>query len=207
MKPWKAILLTLVALAILAAAYGTLLVRRGFSAKDPPSALEVALARAARRVATPHAVKGAKNPFAATPETLQEARRHFADHCATCHANDGSGQTEIGQALYPRAPDMRLAATQNLTDGEIYSIIHNGIRLGGMPAWGPPGNDPDDDSWKLVLFIRRLPVLTPGEIKDMQMYNPKSEVERREEEQEQEFLNGPPEEISRSKPKKQGDSK
>jgi len=190
MKPWKAVLLILVGLAILFVAYGVLLVRGGFSAKDQPSAVEAVLVRATRRMATPRAMKDAKNPIAATPETLQEARRHFADHCATCHANDGSGQTEIGQSLYPKAPDMRLAATQNLTDGEIYSIIHNGIRLTGMPAWGPPGDDRDDDSWKLVLFIRHLPMLTAEEIKDMQMYNPKSEVERREEEQEQEFLNG-----------------
>ena len=190
MKAWKAVLLILVALAIGIAVYGTLLMRRGFSAKDQPSVLEIALARVARRMATPRAMKDAQNPFSATPENLEEARRHFADHCATCHANDGSGQTEIGQNLYPRAPDMRLAATQNLTDGEIYSIIHNGIRLSGMPGWGPPGDDRDDDSWKLVLFIRHLTALTPEEIKDMQRYNPKSEVERLEEEQEQEFLNG-----------------
>jgi mono/diheme cytochrome c family protein len=189
-KPWKAVLLVLISLAIFVGAYGVLLVRRGFSAREQPSALEATLVRATRRMATPRAMKDATNPFAATPEILQEARRHFADHCATCHANDGSGQTEIGQNLYPKAPDMRLAATQNLTDGEIYSIIHDGIRLSGMPAWGPASEARDDDSWKLVLFIRHLPVLASDEIKDMQMYNPKSEVDRREEEQEQEFLNG-----------------
>ena len=59
-----------------------------------------------------------------------------ADHCATCQANGGSGQTEIGQNLYPKAPDMRLPRTQNLRDGEIYYIINNGVRLTGMPAWG-----------------------------------------------------------------------
>jgi hypothetical protein len=79
--------------------------------------------------------------------------------------NDGSGNTEIGQNLYPKPPDMRQAETQNLTDGEIYYIIHNGIRLTGMPAWGDPGKD--DDSWKLVLFIRHLPRMTSQEMKEM----------------------------------------
>jgi hypothetical protein len=38
---------------------------------------------------------------------------------------------------------MRLPDTQNLTDGEIYYIIHNGVRLTGMPAWSGPDNDDD----------------------------------------------------------------
>ena len=84
---------------------------------------------------------------------------------------------------------MRLSGTQTLTDGELYYIIHNGIRLSGMPAWGEAhGND--EDSWKLVLFVRHLPKLTPEEEKDMEQYNPQSRGERAEEEQEEEFLKG-----------------
>jgi mono/diheme cytochrome c family protein len=123
---------------------------------------------------------------------------HFADHCATCHANDGSGKTEIGQNLYPKAPDMRQPETQNLTDGQLYYIIHNGIRLTGMPAWGAPGGD--DDSWKLVLFIRHLPRMNPEEIKEMEHFNPKSAMERSEENEEQLFLNeGQTPEMSKKK--------
>ena len=167
---------------------GYLLIRRGFSARDNPSALEAYIARAVRRLSTPAAAKQARNPFAATPETLADARAHFADHCATCHANDGSGQTTIGQNLYPKAPDMRLPQTQNLSDGELYYIIHNGIRLTGMPAWGEATRD--EDSWKLVLFIRHLPRITPKEIKAMERLNPKSAMERQEEKEEGEFLGG-----------------
>ena len=83
---------------------------------------------------------------------------------------------------------MRLARTQNLTDGEIYYIIHNGIRLTGMPAWGTDENDPD--SWKLVYFIRHLPQLTPAEVKEMETLNPKSAMDRQEEHDEEDFLNG-----------------
>ena len=42
----------------------------------------------------------------------------------------------MGRGLYPRAPDMRLAATQNLSDAELFYLIENGIRLTGMPGWG-----------------------------------------------------------------------
>ena len=83
--------------------------------------------------------------------------------------------------MYPKPPDMRLAATQNLTDGELYYIIENGVRLSGMPAWGDPRFiDQDDDTWKIVLFIRHLPNLTPEDLQDMKDYNPKGKMEEEE---------------------------
>lgn len=85
---------------------------------------------------------------------------------------------------------MRSGATQQLSDGELYYIIHNGVRWTGMPAWGDP--DSDMDSWKLVLFIRHLPNLAPQELRDMQRYNPKSIVDQEEEKEEEDFLNGAP---------------
>jgi cytochrome c553 len=157
-------------------------------AREAPGRTEEVVARRLRSWAIPRDSRVAKNPFAASPQLLLESRNHFADHCASCHSNDGSGNSEMGRNLYPRVPDMRLAATQQLSDGELYYIIHNGVRLTGMPAWGEAGDDPD--SWKLVLFIRHLPNLTSEEIRDMERLNPKSAMDREEEEQEQKFLNG-----------------
>jgi mono/diheme cytochrome c family protein len=186
MKKRTLLLSITVAGIAVAAAFGWMTIRRGFSARDNPSAIEAYVARTARTLSIPASEREAKNPFAATSEVLSEARAHFADHCATCHGNDGSGKTEIGQNLYPKVPDMRQSETQNLADGQIYFIIHNGIRLTGMPAWGSPGKD--DDGWKLVLFIRHLPQMTPQEMKEMEQFNPKSAAERSEEEDEQRFL-------------------
>jgi mono/diheme cytochrome c family protein len=117
----------------------------GFSAREQPSAMETLVARMTRQLAIPAGARDQKNPFTSTADILTEARHHFADHCALCHANNGGGKTEMGQNLYPKVPDMRLPTTQNLTDGEIYYVIHNGIRLTGMPAWGAPGQDDDSE--------------------------------------------------------------
>ena len=84
---------------------------------------------------------------------------------------------------------MRLAATQQLTDGELYWIIENGIRLTGMPAWGAGGPD-DADSWKLVHFIRHIEHLTPEDLKAMAAANPKSPSELEEEKEDDRFLAG-----------------
>ena len=83
---------------------------------------------------------------------------------------------------------MRAASTQALSDGELYWIIKNGIRLTGMPAWGVPGQQ-DHDSWALVSFIRHLPKLTPEEEREMKKWNPKSLHELEEERLEERFLN------------------
>ena len=85
---------------------------------------------------------------------------------------------------------MRLAATQQLSDGELFYIIENGIRLSGMPAWSSGSAREEQDSWKLVRFIRHLPQLTVEEKQAMQKLNPKSPDELREEQEEEEFLKG-----------------
>ncbi len=146
-----------------AAAYGAILIRRGFSAAGEPSSLEKIAARTARHLAIPSRARNEENPWKPTSETMKEAREDFTARCAICHGNDGSGQTQIGRNLYPKAPDLRSAQTQDLTDGEIRYIIRNGVRLTGMPAWGNPHVEQDQDSWKLVLAIRDLRQLTPEE--------------------------------------------
>jgi mono/diheme cytochrome c family protein len=192
MKIPKAVLWVLLGVVVAAIAYGFLLMRRGISARKEPSAMETTVARALRHMAIPKIDREEENPWATvvTPEILKDAREHFADHCSQCHANDGSGKTEMGQYLYPRAPDMRLPATQNLSDGELYYIIRNGVPLTGMPAWGEPNTIQDDDSWQLVLFIRHLPKLTAEEIKDMEHYNPVGEMEREDEKEHEQAPSG-----------------
>jgi hypothetical protein len=106
------------------------------------------------------------------------------------HSNNGSGDAEMGKNMYPPAPDMRQPDTQKLSDGELFYIIQNGIRLTGMPSWGSGVGHDDQDSWKLVRFIRHLPKLTAGEEQEMEMLNPKSPDELKEEQEEKEFLNG-----------------
>lgn len=186
----RALLLLIGVGAVLGVIAGYSVVRRGLSARAEPSAVEAGLARTMRRLATPQAVRDRVNPVTNTPEVIESGLQHFADHCAVCHANDGSGDTAIGRNLYPRAPDMRAATTQVLTDGELFSIIENGIRLTGMPAWGTGTPEGERDSWALVHFIRRLPTLTPEEMARMEALNPKSPEEFREEVETRRFLAG-----------------
>jgi cytochrome c len=162
----------------------------GFSAKTEPHAIEVFMARQIRHLAIPIKDRNAQNPIPLSPDVMKESLAHFADHCATCHANDGSGQTPIGKNVYPKAPDLRLADTQSMSDGEIFWVIHNGIRFTAMPAWGEGDLDKDLGSWKLVHFIRHLPQLTPGELDQMKALNPKTKKDLEEGAAFDQFLQG-----------------
>ena len=164
-------------------------IHRGFSARDKPSMIEASLATSMRDMAIPSRYKTMTNPIAATPDVLSEAKAHWADHCAVCHANNGTGDTMFGTRLYPRPPDMRLRDTQQMSDGQLYYTIKNGVRLSGMPAFGEPG-DNDLATWRLVSFIRHLPSLTQDEELKMEQLNPKTPEEIEEEQQEDDFLNG-----------------
>lgn len=163
---------------------------RGVSARDEPTAVESFVARNMRRFAVPRAMRRLKNPVPGSAEIVAAGRAHFADHCATCHGNDGRGRTTIGQNLYPKAPDMTLPATQDLSDGELFAIIENGVRLTGMPAWGTPSPDDDSQTWHLVHFIRHLPGITPEELETMEELNPLSKQQWKEQEEAERFLRG-----------------
>jgi mono/diheme cytochrome c family protein len=186
-------------LLVCAVALGAfVIVRHGVSARDQPTQAEIFVARRLRHLAIPVSARQMANPVPATADIVKAGMEHFADHCAICHGNDGSGDTEMGRNLYPKAPDMRKEETQSLSDGELYYIIENGIRFTGMPAWGTgkaeAGTSGDEDaghdSWALVHFIRHLPKLTDAEQQDMKALNPKSPEEWEQQQQMQEFLKG-----------------
>ena len=177
------------AVAILAGIVFTL-TAHGFSAREQPTAMERFMALQARSIAMPSDAKTRANPVPNSPEVLAEARAHWADHCAICHANDGSGDALIGKRTYPPAPDMRKPETQQLTDGELFYIIENGIRLTAMPGWGTGSQHDEEASWHLVRFIRHLPDLTLEEKREMEKLNPKGPDDLKEEEEEEKFLKG-----------------
>lgn len=162
----------------------------GISARTAPGLAETTTARRLRTLAIPRAARVRMSPANPTPEVIRAGMEHYADHCAGCHANDGSGDTEMGRGLYPRPPDMRGPQTQSLSDGELFYIIENGVRLTGMPAWGDGSPESEVASWHLVHFIRHLPKLSEAEVSEMEALNPKSPAELRDEEEARKFLEG-----------------
>ena len=191
-KPKWVLLVLFIAIAIVLGASLMMrgMIRHGFSARDQPSAAEAFLAHRMRHWAVPASARKMKNPFSDSAEAVAAGRMHFADHCASCHGNDGRGKTEMGQNLYPKVPDMWGEETRSLSDGEVFYIIKNGVRLTGMPAWGQDTPEDDRASWHLVSFIRHVPWITPKELEEMGTMNPVNPMEMKEEKDIDNFLEG-----------------
>ena len=162
----------------------------GLRARSTPSAVEARLARSVRSFAVPGDDRTRRNPVPRSDDAIGAALQHFADHCAVCHANDGSGTTDFGRGLFPPPSDLRAEPTQRLTDGELFWIIENGIRFTGMPAFGTGSAEGEEESWKLVHFIRYLPRLSESDLERMKALNPRSPEEIRLELEEERFLRG-----------------
>jgi mono/diheme cytochrome c family protein len=81
----------------------------------------------------------------------------YRDVCAACHGAPGVARSEIGSGMTPRPSDLSQVATR-WSDREIFWIVKHGLRLAGMPAFGP--THPDDELWDVVAFVRALPTLS-----------------------------------------------
>jgi mono/diheme cytochrome c family protein len=187
MKLMRAVVfLALILICIGAIGLGVLM-HMGVSARDEPSGFETTMAGHLRHLAIPKDARARTSPLPGSAENVKDGMEHFADHCAVCHANNGSADTPFGRGLYPRPPDLRGARTQQLSDGELFWIINNGVKLTGMPAFMPagphqPGDEEhtDEDTWKLVAFIRHLPTITDAEVNAMKKLNPHTADEDQE---------------------------
>ena len=100
------------------------------------------------------------NPFTPTAENLEEGEREYGEHCAVCHGLDGSAENRVSGDFYPPIPRLSKGATF-LSDGEVYFIVSNGIRLTAMPGFGP--RQSADELWKIILWVRHFPKLTAPE--------------------------------------------
>jgi len=130
------------------------LLLQGCVADKPASQGESALANAAKDLAIPLEAGKKKNPLGATDEVVSQGQEVFLGYCAQCHGADGRGDTDIGRNMAPPAMDLSSSHVQHWSDGELFWIIQNGVRLTGMPAW--QSSISDDDTWKLARFIHNL---------------------------------------------------
>ena len=163
MRRWRTAYSVAAAGAVLLLTGGAAMLARGFRATTEPSTLEKIVARRVRNFAIPRSARNAASPLEASEANLQSGRELFAASCASCHGNDGNGRTVLAQSLYPRVPDLRAPATQELTDGELQYIIENGVQLTGMPALGGSHRATADESWQLVIYVRSLGLLTSAQ--------------------------------------------
>jgi len=90
----------------------------------------------------------------------------YDEMCVTCHAAPGKSATVIADGLYPKPPELKnKEIIEEWNDKEIFWIIKNGIKMTGMPAYGPTHSD--EDLWAIVAFLNHLHEMSEKEYKAM----------------------------------------
>jgi predicted CXXCH cytochrome family protein len=144
-------------------AFYAYIVSGGLIARQKPLAAEAIVTRWMLEMSLPKSAKTQKNPLLADvhSQDITAGGELYKQKCEICHGYDGGGETQTGGGLYPPPLDLRTSRIQKTPDGVLFYFIRNGIRNTAMPGWQMP----DQDIWRLVLFIRNLPKVAtpPGE--------------------------------------------
>ncbi|HEU5336199.1 MAG TPA: cytochrome c [Terriglobales bacterium] len=100
-----------------------------------------------------------QSPIPATDANLIDGMKFYTMNCAQCHGTVTKKPSDLGQALYPPAPQLIL---QPLDDPEwhIFFAIKHGVRWTGMAAWGKTTTD--ENIWKTTMFLSRVNQLPPA---------------------------------------------
>ena len=95
-----------------------------------------------------------RSPVAATPGSIAAGKQVYQRYCATCHGTNAEGGS--GSDISPPAPDLTDSEWKHgSTDGEIFSVIKNGVPPElNMEPWGDRISD--TDIWNIVNYLRSL---------------------------------------------------
>ena len=159
---WSAAAIGAVASLLLLALIGAVLVFGGFvpvsaSKSDPDRMSKIIHSTMERSVK--RSAQGLQAPQLSRADAL-EGGSHFKGMCQQCHGAPGAERDDFATGLNPRPPDLAERAGE-WTREEIFWIAKHGIRMTGMPAFGPTA--PDDELWKIAAFVEELPNIAADE--------------------------------------------
>ena len=163
----KVLIIILIIIGIIIAA-AAICIYSGYynvAATKPHTKLTLWLINEMREASIEHYSKGIKAPPSISPDMIREGVEHFHEMCRLCHGAPGYPKEEFGEGLYPKPPDLGIRDIQQADDVEIFWVIKNGIKMTGMPAFGPTHDD--NEMWGMVRVVRRLPGLKPEQYKEM----------------------------------------
>src|SRR5690606_15964607 len=83
-------------------------------------------------------------------EAIEHGFVHFDAMCVQCHGAPGVSRGEVGLGMNPTPPGLEDAA-EEWSPRELFWITKHGIKLAGMPAFGPTHSD--EELWAIVEFL------------------------------------------------------
>ncbi len=110
-------------------------------------------------------------------DQVRKGLEHFGETCVECHGAPGVKPSEVGRGLRPEPPDLA-EAVKEWAPPQLFWIVKNGVKMTGMPAFGPTHTD--EDLWAVVAFLGRLPDMSPEDYRAMAPGAPKAAAEEQQ---------------------------
>ena len=104
--------------------------------------------------------RGIRPPINRDASKLSTGLQVYVNRCQPCHGGPGIARHQLGRGINPTPPPL-ITAVHNWSDAHLYWIISHGLKMSGMPSFSIHLSD--TETWALVSFLRRLPVLSPTE--------------------------------------------
>ena len=95
---------------------------------------------------------------------VMDGFRHYREMCVGCHLAPGISATEISKGLLPDPPALQ-EAVEEWQPEELFWVTKHGVKMSGMPAWGPTHSD--EKIWAIVAFLEKLPHMTAEQYEEM----------------------------------------
>jgi mono/diheme cytochrome c family protein len=108
--------------------------------------------------------EGLELPENFTSEVVEAGAESYASMCAHCHAGPGVERAGWASGMRPLPPGLTHAAAE-WEASEVFWIIRNGIKMSGMPAFGPDHGD--EAVVSLTAFVKQLPGMTHEEYEEL----------------------------------------
>jgi mono/diheme cytochrome c family protein len=167
----KKILATIVIVGVIILGGGLVYIYSGsynVAATSSDSPLVAWIMHTTREQSVEHRIESIKIPADVSlddPKVIKSGFEHYNEMCTACHGAPGVNPGEVHDGLNPKPPDLKKIANK-IPPNELFWVIKHGIKMTGMPAWGPTHSD--SKIWTIVAFVKKLPDITPTEYRQMQ---------------------------------------
>lgn len=102
---------------------------------------------------------GIEVPDLSDAELIRQGAGNYASMCTGCHLAPGAADTELSIGMYPKPPSwQQLGQTP---PREAFWVMKHGIKMSGMPAWGPSMED--RYLWGMVALLQQFPRMTKAD--------------------------------------------
>jgi putative copper resistance protein D len=95
------------------------------------------------------------NPVGADATSVAAGKKLFSSNCVSCHGENAQGDGKMASQLNPKPANLTNDTwTHGSSDGEIFSVIRDGVKNTGMKAFG--SRMTAHQIWDVVNYLRSI---------------------------------------------------